>query len=80
MSRRREASVGLAIGALAILLALIAPGFFARANLVDISLGNLPVLVAALGTLLVILTALSIVLIVQRRRGRRGSDAGKGLL
>jgi rhamnose transport system permease protein len=56
MSRRREASVGLAIGALAILLALIAPGFFARANLVDISLGNLPVLVAALGTLLVILT------------------------
>ena len=40
----------------------------------------------ALGTvttavsLLVILTALSIVLIVQRRRGRRGSDAGRGLL
>jgi rhamnose transport system permease protein len=56
MSGRREASVGLAIGALAILLALIAPGFFARANLVDIFLGNLPVLVAALGTLLVILT------------------------
>jgi rhamnose transport system permease protein len=56
MSRRREASVGLAIGALAILLALIAPAFFARANLVDIFLGNLPVLVAALGALLVILT------------------------
>ncbi len=57
MSRRREASVGLAIGALAAVLAVVAPGFFVRANLIDIFLGNLPVLVAALGTLLVILTA-----------------------
>lgn len=56
MSRRREASVGLAIGALAAVLALVTPGFFVRANLIDIFLGNLPVLVAALGTLIIILT------------------------
>jgi rhamnose transport system permease protein len=56
MDRRREASVGLAIAALAVLLAVVASGFFVRANLIDIFLGNLPVLVAALGTLLIILT------------------------
>ena len=53
---RLEASVALAIAALAAVLVLVAPGFFARANLIDIFLGNLPVLLAALGTLLVILT------------------------
>jgi rhamnose transport system permease protein len=54
--RSREASVALAIALLGGALALVAPGFFARGNLADIFLGNLPVLVAALGATLVILT------------------------
>ena len=53
---RREASVVLAIGALAAVLAAAAPGFFARDNLGDLFLGNMPVLIAALGMTLVILT------------------------
>jgi rhamnose transport system permease protein len=52
----REASVALAIGLLAAVLAVIAPGFFSRGNLSDLLLGNLPVLVAALGATLIILT------------------------
>jgi rhamnose transport system permease protein len=54
--RRREASVALAIAALAVVLALSAPGFFARDNLADLFLANLPVLIVALGMTLVILT------------------------
>ena len=54
--RSREASVALAIALLAALLAFVAPGFFSRGNLIDLVLGNLPVLVAALGAALVILT------------------------
>lgn len=53
---RREASVGLAIAALALVLAIGAPGYFARDNLRDLFLANLPVLVIALGMTLVILT------------------------
>jgi rhamnose transport system permease protein len=54
--RRREMSVVAAIAALAAVLAFAAPGFFARDNLADLFLANLPVLVVALGMTLVILT------------------------
>jgi rhamnose transport system permease protein len=54
---RREASVALAILGLAIVLAAAAPGYFSRANLSDLFLANLPVLVVSLGATLVILTA-----------------------
>jgi len=53
---RREASVALAILVLGAVLALVAPGFFARDNLADLFLANMPVLIAALGMTLVILT------------------------
>ncbi|MGH9370262.1 MAG: ABC transporter permease [Vicinamibacterales bacterium] len=53
---RREASVALAILALALVMAAAAPGFFARDNLADLFLANVPVLIAALGATLVILT------------------------
>jgi rhamnose transport system permease protein len=54
--RRREASVALAIAALTMVLAAAAPGFFARDNLADLFLANLPVLIVSLGMTLVILT------------------------
>jgi rhamnose transport system permease protein len=53
---RREASIALVIAALAIVLAAIAPGYFARDNLADLFLGNMPALIVALGATLVILT------------------------
>src|SRR5436305_678588 len=53
---RREWSVAIAIGALAAALALVAPSYFSAENLRDIFLVNMPVLVAAIGTTLVILT------------------------
>ena len=53
---RREASVALAILVLGAVLGLVAPGFFARDNLADLFLANMPVLIAALGMTLVILT------------------------
>jgi rhamnose transport system permease protein len=52
---RREASVAVAIAALALVLAIVAPGYFARENLVDLFLANLPVLVVAVGMTLVII-------------------------
>lgn len=52
----REISVALAIAALALVLLVTAPGFFSRANLVDVFLANLPVLLIALGMTLVVLT------------------------
>ena len=54
--RSREASVALSIALLAAVLAAVAPAFFSRGNLSDLLLGNLPVLVVALGATLVILT------------------------
>ena len=54
-THRREISVALAILALAILLALVAPGYFSRENLIDLFLANVPVLIVALGMTLVIL-------------------------
>lgn len=53
---RREVSVAIAILALGVVLAFVAPGFFARDNLGDMFLANLPVLIVALGMTLVILT------------------------
>jgi rhamnose transport system permease protein len=52
----RETSVGIAIVALALLLAAVAPGFFARDNLADLFLANVPVLIIALGMTLIVLT------------------------
>ncbi len=56
MSMRREASVAFAIMALGLVLAFVAPGFFARDNLSDLFLANLPVLIVALGMTLIVLT------------------------
>ena len=52
---RRELSVAAAIAALALVLAVVAPGYFAGDNLRDLLLANAPVLVAALGATLVVL-------------------------
>jgi rhamnose transport system permease protein len=54
-THRREISVALAIVALAILLAFVAPGYFSRENLIDLFLANVPVLIVALGMTMVIL-------------------------
>jgi rhamnose transport system permease protein len=48
-------SLALAIGALAAVLAVAAPAYFARENLRDLFLANMPVLIVALGMTLVIL-------------------------
>jgi rhamnose transport system permease protein len=53
---RREASVAGAVIVLALVLAAVTPGFFARDNLSDLFLANMPVLIIALGATLVILT------------------------
>jgi rhamnose transport system permease protein len=53
---RRELSVAIAIGVLALVLALAAPGYFSIENLSDTFLANLPVLIVAIGATLVILT------------------------
>ena len=52
----RELSVAAATLILAAVLAAAAPGFFARDNLADLFLANMPVLITALGMTLVILT------------------------
>src|SRR5881397_1304234 len=52
---RREVSVAIAIGALALVLAVAAPGYFSAENLNDLFLANMPVLVVAFGATLVIL-------------------------
>jgi len=54
---RREVALAIAIAVLAAILAVVAPGFFAFENLRDLVLANMPVLIVALGMLLVILTA-----------------------
>ncbi len=53
---RSEISVALAIVVLVIILAFLAPSFFTRENLSDLVLANMPVLIAALGMTLVVLT------------------------
>jgi len=56
MLHRREVSLIAVIAALGLVLAAIAPGYYARENLSDLFLGNMPVLIVAIGTTLVILT------------------------
>src|SRR6266513_4610544 len=56
MIHRREMSLLIVIVALSLVLAAITPGYFARENLSDLFLGNMPVLIVAIGTTLVILT------------------------
>jgi rhamnose transport system permease protein len=53
---QREVSIALVIVTLGTLLAIAAPGYFARDNLSDLFLGNMPVLIVALGMTLVVLT------------------------
>jgi rhamnose transport system permease protein len=53
---QREVSIAAVIVALGFVLAAFAPGYFSRDNLSDLFLGNMPVLIVALGTTLVILT------------------------
>jgi rhamnose transport system permease protein len=56
MLHRREVSLIAVIAALGLVLAATAPGYYARENLSDLFLGNMPVLIVAIGTTLVILT------------------------
>src|SRR4029434_3078572 len=51
-----ELSVALALGALAVVLALDRPAYFSAENLNDLFLANMPVLVVAIGATLIILT------------------------
>jgi rhamnose transport system permease protein len=53
---RREISIAAATAALAVVLAIVSPGYFSAENITDLLLANLPVLVIALGMTLVILT------------------------
>src|SRR5579863_8978865 len=53
---RSEISIALAIVALWMVMALGAPGFFTAANQRDMLMANMPVLIAALGITLIILT------------------------
>src|SRR5262245_31190270 len=53
---RRELTIAATLGVLCAVLAAAAPGFFARANISDLFLGNAPVLLVAMGATLVILT------------------------
>ena len=55
-SHRREISLVIAIGAIGAVLAVVAPGFFTFSNQRDLVLANMPVLIVALGMVLVILT------------------------
>jgi ribose/xylose/arabinose/galactoside ABC-type transport system permease subunit len=56
MTHRRDISLVFVIVALGLVLAATTPGYFARENLSDLFLGNMPVLIVAVGTTLVILT------------------------
>ena len=52
----RERPAALALAALLVLLAVAAPAFFSPANLRDVVMQNVAVLVIAIGMLLVVLT------------------------
>ena len=54
--RKRIVSLGIAIAAITGVLAVAAPGFFTLGNQRDLALANMPVLIVALGMVLVILT------------------------
>jgi rhamnose transport system permease protein len=53
---RRELSVAIAIATLALIMAAVAPRFFAFENLSDLMLANVPVLIVAVGMTLIVLT------------------------
>jgi rhamnose transport system permease protein len=53
---RREVSIALVIVTLGAFLGVAAPGYFARENLSDLFLANMPVLIVALGMTVVIVT------------------------
>ena len=53
---RREISVTFAILALSMVLAIVTPGYFSAENLNDLFLGNMPVLIVAIGMTLIVLT------------------------
>lgn len=53
---RREISVAVAIVAICLLMAVVAPRFFSMENQTDLVLANIPVLIIAIGMTLVILT------------------------
>src|SRR5712691_3630740 len=55
-THRRETAVASAITALALVLAVVAPGYFSAENLSDLFLANLPVLLVAIGMTLVVVT------------------------
>ena len=55
-THRRELSVASAIAALALVMAVAAPGYFSAENLSDLFLANLPVLLVAIGMTLVVVT------------------------
>jgi rhamnose transport system permease protein len=52
----REISVAVTIFVLMLVLALSAPGYFSRANLTDLFMANMPVMIVSLGMTLIILT------------------------
>jgi rhamnose transport system permease protein len=54
--KRRELSVAVAILAICVAMAFLAPRFFSGENLTDLLLANIPVLIIAVGMTLVILT------------------------
>jgi rhamnose transport system permease protein len=56
MMHRREISIAAAIAGMGAVLGIAAPGFFTWRNQLDLLLANMPVLIAALGMTLVILT------------------------
>ena len=56
LAHSREASIACAIVALALVLAVAAPGYFSAENLSDLFLANLPVLLVAIGMTLVVIT------------------------
>jgi ribose/xylose/arabinose/galactoside ABC-type transport system permease subunit len=52
----RERALVAAIGVLAVVMAMLAPGFYSATNLVDLWLGRLPVLIVALGATLIVVS------------------------
>ncbi len=54
--RKRQLSLAIAIAIIAAILAVAAPGFFSPGNQRDLAMANMPVLIVALGMVLVILT------------------------
>jgi rhamnose transport system permease protein len=55
VTRRREVSIAIALAVLYAVLAVTTPAFFSRENFTDVFLGNVPVLLAAMGATLVML-------------------------